>query len=104
MEFDLGSTVVHVHNQRGYHCRIWPNTYLINNQTGERCADLIDCWGVGKYPHWEFVPEGKGFTLLFDALPESCKSFELIEDIPEPGGMRYSNILRCESDVYHLIG
>jgi hypothetical protein len=41
--------------------------------------------------------------LIFSALPKDCSHFDLIEEIPEPGEFRVSNISRNKSDVYHLI-
>jgi hypothetical protein len=35
-------------------------------------------------------------------LPKKCTVFDLIEEIPEPGGFYIPNIQRNNSDVYHL--
>jgi hypothetical protein len=42
------------------------------------------------------------FTLVFSGLPKECKSFDLMEKIPEPGGFEIRNIRRNSTDVYHV--
>ena len=42
------------------------------------------------------------FTLIFSGLPKHCKLFDMVENIPEPGGFVFENIVRNNSDVYLL--
>jgi hypothetical protein len=42
------------------------------------------------------------FTLVFSALPKSCTSFDLFEDIPEGNGFFTGLISRNKSDVYSV--
>ena len=46
--------------------------------------------------------ESDTYTLLFEALPFDCSSFDLIEDIPQPGGLVVRDIARNGKDVYRL--
>ncbi|HEY4540729.1 MAG TPA: hypothetical protein VIG94_12080 [Faecalibacter sp.] len=84
--------------------RIWKSTYIIDNSTGIRYP-LIHAEGITMYPHWTHIPQGSSlnFTLFFKGLPKSCKSFDLIEVIPQPGGFECRNIPRNHSDVYHVL-
>lgn len=84
--------------------RIWKSTYIIDNATGCRYP-LAHVEGITMYPNWTHIPEGSSlnFTLFFKGLPKSCKSFDLIEVIPQPGGFECRNIPRNNSDVYHVL-
>ena len=53
-------------------------------------------------PTWTRVEPGGAYTLLFEALPSSCRAFDLIEDIPQPGGLVVEDIARNGKDVYRL--
>ena len=56
-------------------------------------------------PYWTwFTPEDGflHFTLLFEGLSKSCKLFQLVEDIAEPGGFFLNNIPRNKTDVYEV--
>ena len=81
--------------------RVWPTTYLICNQTGHR-SKLLYTDNVGKYPHWQWLPAGERFLMVFEALPDECISFDLYEDIPEPGEFHIKNILRNKLEVYDV--
>ena len=84
--------------------RIWPSTFIIDNQNGIECQ-LVHAEGITMYPNWTHIAQGSSlhFTLFFKGLPKSCKSFDLIEIIPQPGGFECRNIPRNNSDVYHVI-
>ena len=82
--------------------RIWSSTYLICNQTGHR-SKLLYTDNVGKYPHWKWLPAGKRFLMVFEALPDECKTFDIYEDIPEPGEFHIKNILRNKLGVYDVL-
>jgi hypothetical protein len=86
------------------HCiRIWPSTYLLPKSSSDKVV-LIHAENIGLYPRWLGIPPNKPhiFTLVFGALPKDCTSFDLLEDIPEPGGFFIPNIKRNKLDVYHL--
>ena len=84
--------------------RIWPSTFIIDNQNGVECQ-LIYAEGITMYPQWTQIPLGSSlhFTLYFKGLPKSCKSFDFVEIIPQPGGFECRNIPRNASDVYHVM-
>lgn len=84
--------------------RIWPTTFIIDKQTGFE-SQLVHAEGITMYPNWTNIPQGSSlhFTLFFKGLPKSCKSFDLVEIIPQPGGFECRNIPRNNSDVYHVI-
>ena len=83
--------------------RIWDSTYLIDKQSKHR-SSLLFSEGITRYPYWTPVPPNTTtyFTLIFSALPKSCKVFDFFEQIPEPGGFYKSNIARTSTDVYHV--
>lgn len=83
--------------------RIWKTTYLFDKDSSNK-SKLIQHYNISFYPKWMIVNfrQTLTFTLVFSALPRSCKHFELIEQIPEPGGFVFKNIARNSSDVYHL--
>lgn len=81
--------------------RIWKSTFLVAHSSPHR-SKLIYAENITLYPEWTPVEEVKKtrFTLVFTGLPKGCKQFDLIEDIPEPGGFIVRNIKRNNSDVY----
>ncbi|WP_313376646.1 hypothetical protein [Chishuiella sp.] len=83
--------------------RIWPSTYIIDNQSGQR-NQLLFADGITMYPTWTYIKEysSLNFTLIFGGLPKSCKSFDLVEIIPQAGGFEYRKIPRNKTDVYHI--
>ena len=83
--------------------RIWSSTFIIDNQSGKRCQ-LVFADGITMYPNWTYIEEGSSlnFTLIFNGLPKSCQSFDLVEIIPQAGGFEYRKINRNKSDVYHV--
>lgn len=97
---------VHCHFQNRWQdmlIRIWKSTYLIDHSSEAR-SQLIHAENISYAPQWTLVPDGSSysFLLIFSALPKSCKQFDLVESIPQPGGFLISNIPRNESDVYHV--
>lgn len=80
--------------------RIWPSTYL-EEHGSDRRAKLITAFNISFAPQWT-LNDGRGFTLIFEGLSKSCKSFDLIEMIPQAGGFEVFNILRNNMDVYHV--
>ncbi len=91
-------TIVHI-NYYGFSAiRIWPTTFLIQ-QNGER-KKLLHAFNIAMYPDWKIVEYGHRFTLLFEGLDRDCITFELLEDIPEPGGFHLKDFVRNDTDVY----
>ena len=83
--------------------RIWPSTFLIVDSLSHR-SSLIHHENISLYPYWTEVPPMKDFwfTLVFSGLPKECKSFDLIEIIPQEGGFNVQNIKRNGTDVYKV--
>ena len=95
-------TIVHcICNGEGSEAyRIWPSTFLFENSTGKR-AKLITAFNISFAPQWT-LNDGKGFTLIFEGLSKSCKSFDLKEIIPQAGGFEVIGIPRNNMDVYQV--
>lgn len=83
--------------------RIWRSTFLVDNVSGSR-SQLVHVENISYAPEWTLIPDRKlfHFLLIFDALPKSCTSFDLVEDIPQAGGFHVEGISRNKSDVYHV--
>ncbi|MEX2231850.1 MAG: hypothetical protein WD824_06805 [Cyclobacteriaceae bacterium] len=83
--------------------RIWKTTFLVDSLSGTR-SKLIHAENISMAPVWTQIPDGGeySFLLIFSGLPKSCLQFDLLEDIPEPGGFFIQNISRNETDVYHI--
>ncbi len=83
--------------------RIWKTTYLVDSLSAVR-SNLVHAENISMAPVWTQIPDGGkyAFLLIFAGLPKSCKQFDLIEEISEPGGFFIQNISRNETDVYHL--
>ena len=104
----LDESYVYVHcnfrnRWRGMLVRIWNSTYLIDQTSGSK-SRLVHAENITIAPVWTMVPDKRdySFLLIFEALPQSCKVFELLEDIPQAGGFHVGAILRNPSDVYHV--
>lgn len=84
--------------------RIWPTTFIRCRKTGVK-VKLAHFENISLYPHWTFIPADKNhvFTLIFKGLPKNCMAFDLVEEIPQPGGFEFMNIQRNETDVYRII-
>jgi hypothetical protein len=83
--------------------RIWRSTYLVDNGSGHR-AKLVHAENISFAPQWTMIPDRKPFRflLIFEGLPKSCVTFNLIEDIPQAEGFFVEDIPRNETDVYHV--
>lgn len=83
--------------------RIWQTTYLVDKVSSAR-SKLVHAENISLAPIWTRIPDGGkyAFLLIFSGLPKSCKQFNLVEEISQPGGFYLENISRNESDVYHL--
>lgn len=102
---EQGQVTVHCHFTAGLAdaIRIWPSTFLICRHTGHR-SQLLFAEGIPLAPEWLLVPAGREihFTLLFAGLPRECVLFDLVEEIPDPGGFHANSILRNAMDVYRV--
>jgi hypothetical protein len=83
--------------------RIWKTTYLIDKASGYR-SKLVHSENISLAPVWTQIPDGGvySFLLIFTALPKSCQTFDLLEDIPQAGGFFIGDITRNQTDVYHI--
>jgi hypothetical protein len=83
--------------------RIWRTTYLIDPQ-GTARASLLHAINISYAPQWTMVPRRGNYTflLIFEMLPKSCAAFDLVEEIPQPGGFHIPGIARNQTDVYHI--
>lgn len=90
-------------NDYGDAARIWKSTYLVDKESG-LTYKLLFAEGISFAPQWTLIPFNNPleFTLIFKGLPKSCKSFDLVELIPEEGGFEVLNIKRNASDVYYV--
>jgi len=87
----------------GNKIRIWKSTFLHAKGSSHR-SSLVHVENISVHPTWTHVSAGEtiNFTLIFSGLPKEGESFDLIEDIPEPGGFIINDIKRNNSDVYHF--
>jgi hypothetical protein len=96
--------IVHLHFHVDWflRIRIWKTTFLQPHQNGDKSA-LVHAENISFYPNWTVCKAGKNTcTLIFKGLPKECTMFDLIEEIPEPGGFYFTNIKRNKMDVYNL--
>ena len=82
--------------------RIWKTTFLVDK--GGSKSGLVHAENISIAPMWTLIPDRAthSFLLIFAALPKGCKQFDLVEEIPQPGGFHVSNIQRNQNDVYHI--
>ncbi len=104
----LNDSFVYVHcnfhnRWQGMMVRVWKTTYLIDHLSGAH-SKLVHAENISLAPAWTSIPDHKRyvFLLIFESLPASCQVFDLLEEIPQPGGFHISAIRRNESDVYHV--
>ena len=83
--------------------RIWKSTFLVDKGSVHR-SKLVHAENISFAPQWTNVPENGlfQFLLIFEALPKGCEMFDLLEDIPQPGGFFVTSIARNKKDVYHV--
>jgi hypothetical protein len=101
-----GHVYVHCHFNNGPQeslIRIWKSTYLIPHGSSERSV-LLHAENISIAPVWTRMPGNREFRflLIFSGLPSDCTTFDLVEDIPEPGGFFAGDIARNSTDVYHV--
>ncbi len=107
-EADVESQVV-VHCRftgrfNGDKVRVWKSTFLVARDSEHR-SELVSAFNVSMYPEWTILKKGVvlNFTLIFTGLPKSCRSFDFLEIIPQPGGFVKRNIARNQTDVYRIV-
>lgn len=98
--FNEQCTIVHLQYYGYGPIRIWASTYLVQDN-GIR-KKLVKAFNISLYPEWKEVHFGHRFTLLFEGLDKDCQTFDLYEDIPEPGGFYVQGVERNATDVYWL--
>ena len=83
--------------------RVWKSTFLVDAGTSHQ-SKLLHAEGIVFQPQWQMIPLSgvARFTLIFSALPKSCKQFNFEEVIPEAGAWSIKNIKRNEMDVYNI--
>ncbi len=83
--------------------RIWRTTFLVDHSSGSK-SSLVHAENISIAPLWTIIPNKRihNFILVFSALPKSCTKFDLIEEIPQPGGFCVRDIQRNMRDVYHV--
>jgi hypothetical protein len=83
--------------------RIWKTTFLVDTISATR-SKLVHAENISIAPVWTRIPDAReySFLLVFSGLPKACRQFDLVEEIPEPGGFFVRNIQRNETDVYHI--
>jgi hypothetical protein len=94
------ATIVHCSLSDISHIRIWPTTFLIQ-QDGTR-KKLLQAYNISEFPAWKFIFGEHTFTLVFEGLDKSCRVFDLLEDITESGAFYVRGIPRNTTDVYHV--
>jgi len=95
---EKGQVIIHCRSSD--FVRLWQHhTFLIPHGYNTICK-LVHSEGISLYPTWIKGPVS--FTLIFEGLPKGCERFDLIEQIPEPGGFRYLGIFRNKTDVYKI--
>ncbi len=87
----------------GEKIRIWPSTFLYDNQSEFRSA-LVHQENISLAPQWtELEPSSaRFFTLVFSGLPKSCVSFDFVEHCDGGGAFHAKAVKRNKSDVYFL--
>lgn len=83
--------------------RIWKTTFLVDQGSGVK-SGLLHAENISIAPLWTLIRDNSvhSFLLIFAALPKSCSRFDLVEEIPQPGGFHVTNIPRNQNDVYHI--
>ncbi len=102
LESEERQTIVHCtcYSDGSEAYRIWPSTFLIEHGSDRR-AKLITAFNISFAPQWT-LNDGRGFTLIFEGLSKTCRSFDLMEMIPQAGGFEKFNIQRNNTDVYQV--
>lgn len=98
-------TIVHCKHflNAGDGVRIWRTTYLVEKPGGVK-RKLLHAENISMHPTWTIMDRDGNyhFTLLFEGLSKGCTSFDLLEEIPQPGGFIVRDIPRNKQDVYRV--
>ncbi len=94
-------TIVHCTYNPEAAVRVWPNTFLVEKESGRR-AKLITAYNISFAPEWTFGNTNNCFTLIFEGLSKGCSVFDLVEDIPLPDPFVVKDIARNKTDVYNV--
>lgn len=102
---EVRTTIVHcrIYTPIPTLARIWSTTYL-QEDNGTKVA-LIKAFNISMAPDWTWFDADKGFlhfTLLFEGLSRGCTTFQVVEEITEPGGFFSDRIQRNATDVYNV--
>jgi hypothetical protein len=83
--------------------RIWNSTFLMDAGSTSK-SKLVHTENISLAPQWTLIPDFTMYTflLIFTSLPKACTQFDLIEQIPQPGGFHVKNIPRNQNDIYHI--
>lgn len=83
--------------------RVWRTTFLVDQASGTR-SSLVHAENISYAPQWTLVPNRGVYTflLIFQSLPKSCRVFDLIEEISQPGGFFVPGIARNQKDIYEV--
>lgn len=97
--------IVYPPQQFEFAVRVWRSTFLFSKSSDHK-SKLVHAENISIAPVWTEVAAFKQytFTLYFEGLPKDVLLFDLIENIPQPGGFFYQSIVRNEMDVYWLRG
>src|SRR5206468_10728322 len=103
---ETGQVVVHCHfkcKSESELIRVWKTTYLIDRASDHK-SKMLFADNITIAPIWTPVMKNESisFTLIFEALPKGCTSFDFAEIIPEPGGFLIEGISRNNSDIYSI--
>ncbi len=101
---EQGIVIVHCRFSGEGAIRVWQSTFLLDRGSNHR-SKLLHVENITLYPVWTFIEGSSGisFTLYFEALPKSCKLFDLHEIIPQAGGFFVEGIPRNNHDVYRIV-
>jgi hypothetical protein len=91
------------HTEQEMMIRIWKTTFLVDKKSGAK-SGLVHAENISYAPVWTIVPKHfhYHFLLIFSGLPKSCRVFDLVEEISQPGAFFVPGIKRNEKDVYHI--
>jgi hypothetical protein len=83
--------------------RIWPCIELRSKTTDER-AKLLHLEGLLPFPNWTHVAAGQhlSYCMVFERLGKNATRFDIVEEIPSPGGFFLPDVVRNQTDVYHF--
>jgi hypothetical protein len=97
--------IVYPPQQFEFAVRVWRSTFLFSKSSDHK-SKLVHADNISIAPVWtEVAPFVQfTFTLYFEGLPKDVLMFDLIENIPQPGGFFFQSIVRNEMDVYWLRG